>query len=175
MVEKSCCAAERFPDCRSLASCWKAWAIGLLLCGDAAEVACGEFFSKVAKSDCAADRFPADKSFPNCWISCCNCCFLLVALAESRRSKRLVLEIPETDIKLSLFPERARKRPFEFSLCYRSAVATITLVPFRRSRQYPSKIRAKPSEIRSFVQSQCRRRRPPHARPSRNPQLIRMP
>src|ERR1700733_14731335 len=73
--------------------------MGLLLVDEVAVLACGSFFCKVAKSDCAAERFPADRSFPNCWISCCTCCFWLCALPDSSKSKRLLLEIPETDIK----------------------------------------------------------------------------
>src|SRR5271155_5388248 len=104
MVEKSCCAPDRFPDCRSWANCWKAWAMGLLFCD--VDVVCGASFCNVAKSACAAERFPADKSCPNCWTSCCTCCFWLCGPADSSKSKRLLLEIPETDMKNLLYDLR---------------------------------------------------------------------
>src|SRR5580704_2743612 len=86
--------------------------MGLLLADDAAAVAWGASFCKVAKSAWAAERFPAAKSFPNCWISCCNCCFWLWTLSVPSRSKRLLLEIPETDIQNLPFDQAAWQCPW---------------------------------------------------------------
>src|SRR5580700_10240016 len=101
--------------------------MGLLFCE--VDAVCGASFCKVAKSACAAERFPADKSCPNFWTSCCTCCFWLCGLADSSKSKRLLLEIPETDMKISSVAQAARMYALEFNSLNRSATASTTLVP----------------------------------------------
>src|SRR5208283_1243056 len=102
MVEKSCCAPDRLPDCRSWASCWNACAMGLLLLlllavVDAVELFCGTNCCNVAKSDWAADRLPDCRSWPSCWNSCRIFCPLSWTFWWLK-SNRLPLEIPDTDI-----------------------------------------------------------------------------
>src|SRR5580698_1686210 len=96
MFEKSCWAAERFPDCRSLPSWLKAWAAEPLPAA-AVELADGEFCCKVAKSAWAADRLPDCRAWPSCWNSCRNCCCELL-MAWLLELNRVLLRMPAMDM-----------------------------------------------------------------------------
>src|SRR5580700_3880270 len=99
MFEKSCCAAEMFPDCKSLPSWLKAWAIGLPEDADDVALEVGEFCCKVAKSACAAERLPDCNAWPSCWNSFWNDCCGLVTDWLFELNK-LLLRMPAMDMAL---------------------------------------------------------------------------